>query len=56
MVMVKAVRSVVLGSTTERSVVVGFASLSATEQRQLRDLLRKLVAADPELSLKAESA
>ena len=27
-----------------------FASLSATEQRQLRDLLRKLVAADPELA------
>jgi len=29
-----------------------FASLSAAEQRQLRDLLRKLVAADPELTLK----
>lgn len=33
-----------------------FASLSATEQRQLRDLLRKLVAADPELNVAAESA
>jgi len=33
-----------------------FASLSATEQRQLRDLLRKLVAADPELALKTRSA
>jgi len=33
-----------------------FASLSSTEQRQLRDLLRKLVAADPELALKTESA
>ncbi len=29
-----------------------FASLSRTEQRQLRDLLRKLVAADPELAIK----
>jgi DNA-binding MarR family transcriptional regulator len=33
-----------------------FASLSAAEQRQLRDLLAKLVAADPELSPTAESA
>lgn len=33
-----------------------FAALSATEQRQLRDLLRKLVAADPELALKTKSA
>jgi DNA-binding MarR family transcriptional regulator len=33
-----------------------FTALSATEQRQLRDLLRKLVAADPELALKAKSA
>jgi DNA-binding MarR family transcriptional regulator len=34
-----------------------FGALSATEQRQLRDLLRKLVAADPELSTKqAQSA
>jgi hypothetical protein len=33
-----------------------FASLSAVEQRQLRDLLGKLVAADPELVLKAKSA
>jgi DNA-binding MarR family transcriptional regulator len=33
-----------------------FASLSATEQRQLRDLLRKLVAADPELALRTTSA
>jgi DNA-binding MarR family transcriptional regulator len=33
-----------------------FGSLSAAEQRQLRDLLAKLVAADPELALKAESA
>ena len=33
-----------------------FASLNAAEQRQLRDLLAKLVAADPELSPKAESA
>jgi DNA-binding MarR family transcriptional regulator len=33
-----------------------FASLSAAEQRQLRDLLRKLVAADPELGASAESA
>ena len=33
-----------------------FASLSATEQRQLRDLLQKLTAADPELALKAKSA
>jgi DNA-binding MarR family transcriptional regulator len=30
-----------------------FASLSATEQRQLRDLLQKLTAADPELARKA---
>ena len=29
-----------------------FASLSATEQRQLRDLLQKLTAADPELTRK----
>jgi DNA-binding MarR family transcriptional regulator len=29
-----------------------FASLSAAEQRQLRDLLAKLVAADPDLALK----
>jgi DNA-binding MarR family transcriptional regulator len=33
-----------------------FASLTAAEQRQLRDLLRKLVAADPELAPAAESA
>jgi DNA-binding MarR family transcriptional regulator len=33
-----------------------FASLSATEQRQLRDLLRKLVAADPELNVATKSA
>jgi DNA-binding MarR family transcriptional regulator len=33
-----------------------FAALSATEQRQLRALLRKLVAADPELALKPRSA
>jgi hypothetical protein len=33
-----------------------FGSLSAAEQRQLRDQLAKLVAADPELALKAESA
>ena len=33
-----------------------FASLSATEQRQLRDLLRKLVAADPELNVETKSA
>jgi len=33
-----------------------FASLSTTEQRQLRDLLRKLVAADPELALKTKTA
>jgi DNA-binding MarR family transcriptional regulator len=33
-----------------------FASLDRTELRQLRDLLGKLVAADPELALKAESA
>ena len=33
-----------------------FGSLSATELRQLRDLLGKLVAADPELALKAKSA
>jgi DNA-binding MarR family transcriptional regulator len=32
-----------------------FASLDRTELRQLRDLLGKLVAADPELALKAES-
>ena len=33
-----------------------FASLTAAEQRQLRDLLRKLVAADPELAPTAASA
>jgi DNA-binding MarR family transcriptional regulator len=33
-----------------------FGALSATEQRQLRDLLRKLVAADPELALETRSA
>jgi DNA-binding MarR family transcriptional regulator len=33
-----------------------FGSLTAAEQRQLRDLLRKLVAADPELGLTTESA
>ena len=33
-----------------------FASLSAAEQRQLRDLLRKLVAADPELNVATTSA
>jgi DNA-binding MarR family transcriptional regulator len=33
-----------------------FTSLSATEQRQLRDLLRKLVAADPELNVATKSA
>jgi DNA-binding MarR family transcriptional regulator len=33
-----------------------FAALSATEQRQLRDLLHKLVAADPELALATEPA
>jgi DNA-binding MarR family transcriptional regulator len=33
-----------------------FASLSAVEQRQLRDLLGKLVAADPELALKTATA
>jgi DNA-binding MarR family transcriptional regulator len=33
-----------------------FASLSGAEQRQLRDLLRKLVAADPELTVKTKSA
>jgi DNA-binding MarR family transcriptional regulator len=32
-----------------------FGSLSAAEQRQLRDLLGKLVAADPELGVQAES-
>ena len=30
-----------------------FGALSATEQRQLRDLLRKLVAADPELAARS---
>jgi DNA-binding MarR family transcriptional regulator len=33
-----------------------FAALSSTEQRQLRDLLGKLVAADPELALKTATA
>jgi len=33
-----------------------FAALSATEQRQLRDLLAKLVAADPELAPESKSA
>jgi DNA-binding MarR family transcriptional regulator len=33
-----------------------FAALSSTEQRQLRDLLAKLVAADPELAIKTRSA
>ena len=33
-----------------------FTALSATDQRQLRDLLRKLVAADPELAPKSISA
>ena len=33
-----------------------FASLSAAEQRQLRDLLHKLVAADPELNVETKSA
>jgi DNA-binding MarR family transcriptional regulator len=33
-----------------------FASLTAAEQRDLRDLLRKLVAADPELGVKTRSA
>jgi DNA-binding MarR family transcriptional regulator len=33
-----------------------FASLTAAEQRQLRNLLAKLVAADPELGLKQRSA
>jgi DNA-binding MarR family transcriptional regulator len=33
-----------------------FASLNSTEQRLLRDLLAKLVAADPELALKPRSA
>lgn len=33
-----------------------FGALSAGEQRQLRDLLRKLVAADPELNVEAKTA
>lgn len=33
-----------------------FASLNVAEQRQLRDLLGKLVAADPELTVKTKSA
>ena len=33
-----------------------FAALTSAEQRQLRDLLAKLVAADPELSIKTRSA
>jgi len=33
-----------------------FTALTAAEQRQLRDLLGKLVAADPELGVAAESA
>jgi DNA-binding MarR family transcriptional regulator len=33
-----------------------FTALTSAEQRQLRDLLAKLVAADPELAIKARSA
>src|ERR1051325_7963607 len=33
-----------------------FSALSSAEQRQLRDLLAKLVAADPELTIKTRSA